>query len=89
MNFYKFHLGENATEDEIIEYVKNQVIPKADNQFDRNVRQGDWGEILSGLIASYYNGNSIKIKQFLEQIYLLLIKEMLLKTYTITKLRQG
>jgi len=54
LKFYKFHLGETATEEEIRQYVQNQVIPKDENQFDKNVRQGDWGEILSGLIASYF-----------------------------------
>jgi len=63
INLYKFHLGENATEDEIKQYIKNQVIPKADNQFDRNVRQGDWGEVLSGLIASYFQDLEIPINK--------------------------
>lgn len=63
LNLYQFHLGENATEEEVRQYVQNQVIPKADNQFDRNVRQGDWGEVLSGLIASYFQDLIIPINK--------------------------
>jgi hypothetical protein len=61
--FYNFHFGDSATEDEIRQYVKNQVIPKDDNQFDRNVRQGDWGEIVSGLIVSYFQNLIIPISK--------------------------
>lgn len=63
LNFYKFHLGETATEEEIRQYVQNQVIPKNENQFDKNVRQGDWGEILSGLIASYFQDLFVPINK--------------------------
>ena len=61
--FYKFHFGENATEQQIREYIKNQVIPKDDNQFDRNVKQGDWGEILCGLIVTYFQKLTIPINK--------------------------
>lgn len=63
LNFCKFHLGETATEEEIRQYVQNQVIPKDENQVDKNVRQGDWGEILSGLIASYFQDLIIPINK--------------------------
>lgn len=53
IDFYKFHL-EGATNTAIKEYVKNQIIPDDKNQFDLNVRQGDWGEILSALIVKYF-----------------------------------
>ncbi len=63
LDFYKFHLGETATEDEIRNYVKNQVIPKAEYHFDRNVRQGDWGEILATLIVSKFQNLKIPINK--------------------------
>lgn len=63
LDFYKFHLGETATEDEIRSYVKEQVIPKEKNQFDRNVRQGDWGEILAALIVSKFQNLEIPINK--------------------------
>jgi len=63
LGFYKLHLGETATEDEIINYVKNQVIPKEEYHFDRNVRQGDWGEILATLIVSKFQNLKIPINK--------------------------
>lgn len=63
MDYYKFHLEETVSEEEIRKYVQDQVIPKAENQFDRNVRQGDWGEILSGLIVSYFQNLLIPINK--------------------------
>ena len=43
--------------------MKNEVIPKEDNQFDRNVRQGDWGEILTALIVSKFQNLEIPINK--------------------------
>lgn len=63
LDFYKFHLGETVSEDEIIKYIQDQIIPNDENQFDKNVRQGDWGEILSGLIASYFQDLFIPINK--------------------------
>lgn len=63
LDFYKFYLGEAATKDEIKKYVKEQVIPKEENQFDRNVRQGDWGEILTILIISKFQNLEIPINK--------------------------
>ena len=62
-DFYKFHFDKTISEDEIRQYVKEQVIPKDEHQFDRNVRQGDWGEILSGLIVSYFQNLIIPINK--------------------------
>jgi hypothetical protein len=62
IDFYKSRL-EDASEDEIRKYVKNQVIPSDNNQFDRNVRQGDWGEILSALIVSYFQNLEVPINK--------------------------
>lgn len=63
LDFYKFHLGETATEDEIRSYVKEQVIPKDGNQIDKIVRQGDWGEILTALIVSKFQNLEIPINK--------------------------
>ncbi len=60
IEFYKYHL-EEATEDEIRDYIKNQVIPAKKYQIDKNVRQGDWGEILSALIVSYFQDLEVPI----------------------------
>ncbi len=63
LKFYEFHFGDTATEKQIKNYILNNVLPKAENQFDKNVRQGDWGEILSGLIVTYFQGLSIPINK--------------------------
>lgn len=62
IDFYKFHL-EESSEIEITDFVLNQVIPADINQFDRNVRQGDWGEILSALIVAYFQNLEVPINK--------------------------
>ena len=61
-DYYKFHL-KDASEAEIREYVKNQVITDDKNQFDSNVRQVDWVEILSALIVSYFQDLEVPINK--------------------------
>ena len=63
LDFYKFHLDETVTEDEIRKYVIEKVIPKDENQFDRNVRQGDWGEVLAALIVSKFQDLEVPINK--------------------------
>lgn len=63
LEFYKFHLGESATKDQIRDYIKKQVIPKDENQIDKNVRQGDWGEILAGIVVTYFQNLEIPINK--------------------------
>ncbi|MCB1174530.1 MAG: DUF1837 domain-containing protein [Leptospiraceae bacterium] len=63
LDFYNFHLGKEATLDEIRQYINEQVVPKNENQFDRNVRHGDWGEILAGLIVTYFQDLIIPINK--------------------------
>lgn len=63
LDYYKFYFEDAVTEAEIRKYVQDQVIPKDENQFDRNVRQGDWGEILSGIIVSYFQNLLIPINK--------------------------
>lgn len=56
----KFHLSE-STEDEIKKYVTDYVIPENASIIDRIVRQGDWGEIVAGLIVANIQKLSIPI----------------------------
>lgn len=44
---------ENATEQEIVDYI-NKKIPGADNQLDKNVARGDFGEVFCRLISEYF-----------------------------------
>jgi hypothetical protein len=62
IEYYKFHL-ENTTEAEIRSFVLNQVVPADVTQFDKNVRQGDWGEILSALIVAYFQDLEVPINK--------------------------
>ena len=56
---------ENATEQEIIDYI-NHKIPGADNQLDKNVARGDFGEVFCRLVSEYFYGrtcfNKLKYK---------------------------
>ncbi|WP_027126848.1 Hachiman antiphage defense system protein HamA [Gelidibacter mesophilus] len=61
-DFYKFYL-ENSSESDIRNFVLNQVIPANITQFDKNVRQGDWGEILSALIVAYFQDLEVPINK--------------------------
>ncbi len=63
LDFYKLHLGKTATEDEIRTYIKDYVIPKEETQFDKNVRQGDWGEILATLLVSKLQNLKVPINK--------------------------
>ena len=62
IEFYDFHL-KGASEQEISEYVHKYVIPGADYQIDRNVRQGDWGEIVTAAIVSYFRNLEVPINK--------------------------
>ncbi|GMO32255.1 MAG: hypothetical protein Ta2B_13120 [Termitinemataceae bacterium] len=61
--FYNFRFKKTATAEEIRQYLNEQVLPDKKNQFDRNVRQGDWGEILVGLIVIYFQNLLIPINK--------------------------
>lgn len=62
LDFYKFSL-EDSSEADIRNFVLNQVIPANITQFDKNVRQGDWGEILSALIVAYFQDLEVPINK--------------------------
>jgi hypothetical protein len=53
IDFYQYHFSPYATNDEIRNYVK-QIIPNDNTQLDRNLRQGEWGEVLACLIVTYF-----------------------------------
>jgi len=59
---YQFHV-EGFTDTEIMDYVRDYVIPPSVSILDLNVRQGDWGEILAGLMVSQFQGLSIPINK--------------------------
>lgn len=59
---YKFHI-KGFSDTEIRDYVRDYVIPKNTTVIDANVRQGDWGEVLAGLIVSKFQGLSIPINK--------------------------
>jgi hypothetical protein len=63
LKFYQNHFHPSATDDEIRSYVKKQIIPGEDFRLDRNVRQGDWGEILAGLIVTYFQKLKVPINK--------------------------
>jgi hypothetical protein len=62
IDFYKYKL-EGSSEAEIRSYVLDQVIPGDNSNFDKAVRQGDWGEILSALIVAYFQKLVIPINK--------------------------
>jgi len=61
--YYSQYFEENSTEEEIRKFVIDKVIPAENNQFDRNVRQGDWGEIFASLIVVYFRKLEIPINK--------------------------
>ena len=62
-SYYLHYFNETATEEDIRKFVIEQVIPTNNNQFDRNVQQGDWGEILASLIVKYFQKLEIPINK--------------------------
>lgn len=60
IDMYKFML-EGCSEAEIKSYIEDYVIPSAKDQIVKNVRQGDWGEILTSLIVQKFQGLEVPI----------------------------
>jgi len=54
-------LFENKTEKALRDYLDAYVFPDAKNTINKNVRQGDFGEILAGLIVAHFCGLVIPI----------------------------
>jgi hypothetical protein len=62
LSFFQRHFSTFATDDEIRNYVK-RIIPPDNIQLDRNVRQGDWGEVLACLIVTYFQNLIVPINK--------------------------
>jgi hypothetical protein len=62
LSFFQHHFSTFATDDEIRNYVK-RIIPPDNIQLDRNVRQGDWGEVLACLIVTYFQNLIVPINK--------------------------
>ena len=62
LGFYEHHFSPSATNDEIRSYVKN-IIPKDNTLLDRNLRQGEWGEVLACLIVTYFQNLKVPINK--------------------------
>lgn len=60
LEYLKFKYREEPKQ-KLIDYIDNYVIPSKKNQIARNVWQGDFGEILAGLIVSYFFGFVVPI----------------------------
>lgn len=67
LDFYKYQF-ENVSEEEIKKYILNNVIPSDKSQPDKNVRQGDWGEVLASLIVSYFQNLEIPMSKLLWKV---------------------
>lgn len=52
-DFYKMRF-QKADQAAIVQYVENNVIPGNKNQIEKNVRLGDFGEIVVALMAKYF-----------------------------------
>jgi len=53
----------NEPEEKLISYIKDYVLSSNSNQIAKNVGQGDFGEILAGLIVSYFLGLAVPIRK--------------------------
>lgn len=62
LDFLKVHY-EHESEQNLREYIKTYVLPSSANQITKNVRQGDFGEILTSLIVSYFEGLEVPLKK--------------------------
>lgn len=60
LEYYKIHFNEEP-EEKLKEYIEQYVIPSDKNQIAKNVRQGDWGEILAALIVMYFQDLEVPI----------------------------
>ncbi len=60
IEMYKFTCN-GIEESKIKQYIIDYVIPSDKNQITKNVRQGDWGEILTSLIATYFQDLEVPI----------------------------
>jgi hypothetical protein len=62
LDFLKLQF-ESESEAELRKYVENYIFPDTTDQLGKNVRQGDFGEILASLIVSYFQKLTIPIQK--------------------------
>lgn len=62
MDFLKFSF-QSEEEQKLINYINQYVFPSDDYQIVKNVRQGDFGEILASLIVSFFEGLAVPINK--------------------------
>jgi len=53
LEYYKIHYNDEP-EEKLKDYIEKYVIPSDENQISKNVKQGDWGEIVAALIVMYF-----------------------------------
>jgi hypothetical protein len=53
----------NEPEDKLVDYLNNYVFPETSNTINKNVWKGDFGEILAGLVVSYFQNLDVPIKK--------------------------
>ncbi|XHR97419.1 hypothetical protein ACFJIV_12630 [Mucilaginibacter sp. UC70_90] len=54
---------EHLSEDRLKDYIRDYVLPSNDNQLTRNVRQGDFSEVLASLIVSFFEKRIVPVKK--------------------------
>lgn len=56
-------LYEHLPEDRLTDYIRDYVMPSNANQLTRNVRQGDFSEVLASLIVSFFEKRIVPLKK--------------------------
>lgn len=62
LSYLKLHYS-HEQRDNLISYLESYVFPEMINQINKNVWQGDFGEILAGLIVAYFQDLEVPIKK--------------------------
>jgi len=62
LEFLKFHY-QALPESELRAYLKNYTLPSDKNQITKNVRQGDFAEVLAQLIVSFFEKRAVPLKK--------------------------
>jgi hypothetical protein len=62
LDYLKFRYGKRPQE-QLTKYLLDNAFPSQENQIDKNVGQGDFGEILAGLIVTYYADLEVPLKK--------------------------
>lgn len=62
ISYLKTHYN-TESEEKLIDYLNNYVFPETSNIINKNVWKGDFGEILAGLVVSYFQNLEVPIKK--------------------------